>query len=91
MGITNIGFSLLLVGIPALAGAHIVVNSFGRKNITNGISILLYAIAVSAALAYFLPEGRFSRGDYQITAPSVLALGIILGVVSGFISRKRGK
>jgi hypothetical protein len=91
MGITNIGFSLLLVGIPALAGTHMVVSSFGRKSVSNGISILLYAIAVSAALAYFLPEGRISRGDYQITAPSVLILCIVLGVISGFISRYRGK
>ncbi len=89
MGITSVGLPLLLVGIPAFAGVYLIVTNFGRAGVSNGVSILIFAIVVSSLLTFYAPESRTTGDSFLLTAPSSLALGAIFGATTGFITRRR--
>lgn len=91
MGITSIGFSLLFVGIPAFAGSYLVVTHFGQAKVSNGISILIFALVAGGLLAFYAGEGPLSGESFAVASPSTLITGILLGAVAGFITRNRRK
>ena len=88
MNLTTISVSTLLVGIPAFAGAFLVVSYFGQQRLSSGISMLIFSVAVCVVFAIYAPEARISQGDFGLTAPGALVLGILLGGLAGFISRR---
>ena len=91
MNITPIAFAVFLAGIPAFAGAYLLVGNFGHKKMSAGVSMLVFALAVGFTIVYFMPEARFSRGDNRVTVPWVLVISIVAGAIVGFVSRRRGK
>ena len=55
---------LLLIGFPAIFGAYILTAEFGKRDVSKGASILLYAAGLSLAFAILLPEGKMLEGTF---------------------------
>lgn len=91
MSIIPVAFSVVLVGIPAAAGAYLIVSHFGHRKVSTGVSLLIFAFAVGLTIFYMMPEGRFSGGNNRLIVPLVLAVGLVSGAISGFVSRRRNK
>ena len=89
MNLTTLSLSTLLVGIPAFAGAFLVVNYFGRQRLSSGVSMLIFSVAVCVVFVIYAPESKLTGGEYGLTAPGALLLGILLGGLAGFISKSR--
>ncbi len=85
----NLVFAAILVGLPAVFGSHSIVKNFGRRNASYGFSALVYAVALCAFFAYWLPEGNLLSADWSLKMPSALAFGLIVGVISGLVQRRR--
>ncbi len=82
-------FIIVLVGIPGIAGAIIFTESAGRRSVSNGASLLIYAFVLTATVTHAYPVDRFTGANYAIKFPAVLAVAIVIGVVIGLIRRRK--
>jgi hypothetical protein len=82
-------FSLILVGLPAAAGAFIVIRKADSHSLTNGATIIVYAAALAFVFAYYIPEGRLMRAPYALIMPAVLIAGLIVGGIAAFLRSRR--
>lgn len=81
--------SLILVGLPAAAGAFVAVRGAESRSFTNGATLIAYAIALTFVFVYFIPEGVLFRAPYWSIMPIALAGGLFVGGVVGLIRRLR--
>ena len=89
MNITTVGVSILFAGIPLFVGAFFLVGYFGQQKASVGAAGLIAGIATTCIIAFFVGESRFSKGgDYALTVLWVAGTSLILGAISGFITRK---
>ena len=57
---------IVLIGLPSMIGGYLVASGFGRRNVANGFSILIYSVGMTVAFAYLLPKGHIAR-DRQLS------------------------
>ena len=89
MDITTINVSILLVGVPACAGAFFVARYYGSSRVSNGVYLLVLAIGVTFTTLFLLPEGALGRGDYSEVMPWMLVFSGLLGALIGYITKRR--
>jgi len=84
-------FAVILVGIPGAAGAYKIARELGNDNVTNGVTLLVYATALAVAFAYLLPVGPLTGARHSTAMPTALIASAVVGIAAGLISRWRGK
>lgn len=86
----NVGFALVLVGLPACAGAYLFVNPSGDRDTNASFVLLFYSAALAASFAFFNPHGTLLSGAFWLKMPGALILGGLIGVLAGWLRRKKG-
>ena len=84
-------FSLILVGLPAAAGAFEIASDTGGSRISVGAALIVYSIMLAIVVGYFLPSGKLTDTPYAIVMPVVLLISLVAGGFAGFAQRKRSK
>ncbi len=84
-----LGFSIvfILVGIPAIIGAHNIAAHVGKDSIRDGVGVLIYAAAVAAGFAILLPEGAMVSANFLIKSPGVFVICTLIGLGTGTLAR----
>jgi hypothetical protein len=80
----------VLIGVPALFGAQMVVRRESDRERRGGGMLLFFALAMTAAYVFALPEGRIVRANYDLLAPLTLVGGVVCGAVWAILARRRG-
>ena len=89
MSITMLGFSFLLVVVPACSGAYMVARYFGSSKTSGGIYLLVFAIVACTVIVLF-PDPRLGDdSDHSFAVPALLGMSFIVGVVLGTLARSR--
>lgn len=84
-------FASVLVGLPAGAGAFLLVNPKSNRDAGASMFLLLYAAALAAVFALFNPGGKILVGAIWLKMPGAFVLGCLVGGLLGWRHRRKGK
>lgn len=83
-------FSAILVGMPMAVGVHAVVANVAPHDVRIGAAAIIYAVMLAGVFVILLPEGKNLTANFQFKMPAAVAVGALIGLVSG-LRRRSGK
>ena len=87
----HIIFAIVLVGLPSTAGGFLVARGQTIRDVTAGVTVLVYAAAVGLMYVFLLPEGRMVDARNGPNMTTAFFVGLVLGGLAGLIARSRDR
>ncbi|KUJ85249.1 hypothetical protein AVO45_17250 [Ruegeria marisrubri] len=89
--LVNMALAIVLIGLPAAVGAHLVANPNNKRDTTAGATLIGFAAVVATVFALINPQGKLVSGALWLKMPGAFVAGVVIGTFTGWLKRSKGK